>query len=309
MTPGAPRIQSKPTLELWAPNGQKAGMRYEGRRQSEQVEDRRGQGGGGRGPMMLGGGLGTLLLLLLVMFLGGDPQQVVEMTGAGQQSQGEYVSTPEDERAKELVGVVLADTEEVWTEEFAKLGLAYEKPRLVLFNDGVRSGCGFANAQVGPFYCPVDRTVYVDLSFFREMRDRFGAAGDFAQAYVIAHEVGHHVQKLLGTSDKVQAARQRMSQEEGNELSVRLELQADFLAGMWARKGQEKFQFLDDGDLEEALNAANAIGDDTLQKQAQGRIVPDAFTHGTSAQRMKWFSLGFRTGDIRQGDTFSTRNL
>lgn len=259
--------------------------------------------------MMLGGGLGTLLLLLLVMFLGGDPQQVVEMTGAGQQTQSDYVPTPEDQRAKELVGVVLADTEEVWTEEFEKLGLLYEKPRLVLFNDGVRSGCGFANAQVGPFYCPVDRTVYVDLSFFREMRDRFGAAGDFAQAYVIAHEVGHHVQKLLGTSDKVQAARQRMSQEEGNELSVRLELQADFLAGMWARKGQEKFQFLEQGDLEEALNAANAIGDDTLQKQAQGRIVPDAFTHGTSAQRMKWFSLGFRTGDIRQGDTFRTRDL
>lgn len=286
-------------------------MRWEGRRQSGNVEDRRGQGGGrGGGGLALGGGVGTLVLVVVVMLLGGDPRALLDMATQGSTQQGsEYVSTPEDEKLKELVGVVLADTEEVWEAEFAKLGRTYQQPKLVVFAGGVRSGCGFADAQVGPFYCPADLTVYVDLSFFRELSQRFGAPGDFAQAYVIAHEVGHHVQKLLGTSDQVNAARGRVSQEEQNELSVRLELQADFLAGLWAKKAQEKFNFLDPGDLEEALRAANAIGDDTLQKQAQGHVVPDSFTHGTSQQRVKWFRKGFETGDIRQGDTFSSSHL
>lgn len=287
-------------------------MRWEGRRQSENVEDRRAEGGGRRGGgLVLGGGLGTLVLVVVVMLLGGDPRALLEMANqAPVQEQGsEYASSPEDEKLKELVSVVLADTEEVWDEEFRKLGRSYQQPKLVVFAGGVRSGCGFADAQVGPFYCPADMTVYVDLSFFRELNERFGAPGDFAQAYVIAHEVGHHVQKLLGTSDQVNAARGRVSEAEQNELSVRLELQADFLAGMWARKAQEKFNFLDKGDLEEALRAANAIGDDTLQKQAQGRVVPDSFTHGTSEQRVKWFRKGFETGDIRQGDTFRARDL
>lgn len=259
---------------------------------------------------MLGGGLGTLVLVVIVMLLGGDPRALLDMANQAPQQQGsEYVSSPEDEKLKELVGVVLADTEEIWDEEFRKLGRTYQQPKLVVFTNGVRSGCGFANSQVGPFYCPADMTVYVDLSFFRELNERFGAPGDFAQAYVIAHEVGHHVQKLLGTSDQVNNARGRVSEAEQNELSVRLELQADFLAGMWARKAQEKFNFLDEGDLEEALRAANAIGDDTLQNQAQGHVVPDSFTHGTSEQRVRWFRKGFQSGDIRQGDTFRARDL
>lgn len=283
-------------------------MRWEGRRQSRNVEDRRGQGGG-RGGLVLGGGLGTLVLILIVMFLGGDPMQFLDMAQRQAPTTQTYQPTPEDEEAAAFVRTILADTEDVWHEEFRRMGRTYAEPKLVLFTEAVRSGCGFANSQVGPFYCPADQTVYVDLSFFNEMKRRFGAPGDFAQAYVIAHEVGHHVQKLLGISDEVQQARMSMSKRDANALSVRLELQADFLAGMWARKGQEKFRFLEPGDLEEALNAANAIGDDTLQKQAQGHVVPDAFTHGTSAQRVKWFRKGFETGDIRAGDTFNARDL
>lgn len=251
-----------------------------------------------------------LVIVVIVMLMGGDPRALLDMveTSAPQSSENAAPS-PEDEKLKDMVGVVLADTEEVWEEQFRAMGRVYEKPKLVLFSGGVRSGCGFADAQVGPFYCPADRTVYVDLSFYRELSDRFGAAGDFAQAYVIAHEVGHHVQKLLGISDEVQQARSRQSEADANAMSVRLELQADFLAGMWARKAQEKFSFLEQGDLEEAMNAANAIGDDTLQRKSQGRVVPDSFTHGSSAQRVKWFRKGFETGDIRQGDTFSARDL
>lgn len=272
------------------------------------MEDRRGQGGG-RGGIVLGGGLGTLILIVVVMLLGGDPRQFLDMAGQAQAPAEQYQPTPEDEQAAAFVKTILADTEDVWHEEFRKMGREYVEPKLVLFTESVRSGCGFASSQVGPFYCPADQTVYVDLSFFNEMKRRFGAPGDFAQAYVVAHEVGHHVQKLLGISDEVQQARQSMSERDANALSVRLELQADFLAGMWARKGQEKFRFLEPGDLEEALNAANAIGDDTLQRQAQGHVVPDAFTHGTSAQRVKWFRKGFETGDIRAGDTFNARDL
>lgn len=254
--------------------------------------------------------MGTLVLVVVVILLGGDPRALLDMTTqSSPQQSSEYVSSPEDDKMVTFVKKVLGTTEDVWSEEFRKIGQTYQNPKLVVFSDGVRSGCGFADAQVGPFYCPADSTVYVDLSFFRELNQRFDAPGDFAQAYVIAHEVGHHVQSLLGTSDQVNSARGRVSEAEQNELSVRLELQADFLAGMWARKAQDKFRFLDDGDIEEALRAANAIGDDTLQKQAQGRVVPDSFTHGTSAQRVKWFRKGFESGDIRQGDTFRTRDL
>jgi predicted metalloprotease len=251
-----------------------------------------------------------LLLVVVVLLLGGDPRGLLDMAGGGgsaapvPRSGPAVAPSPADEKLRRMVGVVLADTEDVWEEEFAAMGREYEKPRLVLFDTQVRSGCGYADSQVGPFYCPADRTIYLDLSFFRELSQRFGAHGDFAQAYVVAHEVGHHVQKLLGTSDAVQRARAGRSQADGNALSVRLELQADFYAGMWARKGQEKFGFLEEGDIEEALQAAQAIGDDTLQRRANGRVVPDSFTHGSSAQRMRWFRRGFDTGDMRAGDTF-----
>jgi predicted metalloprotease len=285
-------------------------MRWEGRRQSENVEDRRGAGGG-RGGMALGGGLGMLVLALVVWMLGGDPMSLLQQSGGGAAGgpAAEVQSTPEEERTVAFVKTVLADTEDIWREEFARMRKTYEEPKLILFRDTVQSGCGFAGAQMGPFYCPADRTIYIDLSFFRELHEKFGAPGDFAQAYVIAHEVGHHVQNLLGISGQVQQARQRASKVEGNELSVRLELQADFLAGMWARKGQQKFEFLEEGDLEEALRAANRIGDDTLQKQAQGHVVPDSFTHGSAEQRMRWFKKGLQSDTFDINNTFSTRDL
>jgi len=287
-------------------------MRWEGRRQSEQVEDRRGQsGGGGR---VMGGGLGMLVLVLVVWMLGGDPmpllKDMAQQGGTGMSTGGtSQPRTAEEEQAVRFVSVVLADTEDIWTEAFQKMGRQYEKPKLILFRDRVVSGCGQASAAMGPFYCPADKCIYMDLSFFEQMRDELGASGDFAHAYVIAHEVGHHVQKLLGVSDQVNQSRGRLSQEDYNRLSVRLELQADFYAGLWAKHGQEKFGFLEEGDLEEALQAALAIGDDTLQRKAQGRVVPEAFTHGTSAQRARWFKKGYETGDIRQGDTFRAREL
>ncbi len=287
-------------------------MRWEGRRQSDQVEDRRGQnGGGGR---VVGGGLGMLVLVLVVWLLGGDPMPLLQdmaQQGGTQMSTGgtNRPRSAEEEQAVRFVSVVLADTEEIWTEAFQKMGRQYEKPKLILFRGQVVSGCGQASAAMGPFYCPADKSIYMDLSFFEQMRDELGASGDFAHAYVIAHEVGHHVQKLLGVSDQVNQSRGRLSQEDYNRLSVRLELQADFYAGLWAKHGQEKFGFLEEGDLEEALQAALAIGDDTLQRKAQGRVVPEAFTHGTSAQRARWFKKGYETGDIRQGDTFRASSL
>ena len=283
-------------------------MRWEGRRQSENVEDRRGQGG--RGGVAVGGGLGMLVLVLIVWMLGGDPMALIQQTGGtGGSPAGEVQSSPEEERTVAFVKTVLADTEDIWNEEFARMGRTYEEPKLIIFRDTVQSGCGFAGAQMGPFYCPADRTVYIDLSFFRELHEKFGAPGDFAQAYVIAHEVGHHVQNLLGISGKVQQARQRAGEVEANQLSVRLELQADFLAGMWARKGQQKFDFLEPGDLEEALRAANRIGDDTLQRQAQGHVVPDSFTHGSSEQRMRWFKKGLQSDRFDPNNTFQTDDL
>jgi len=260
--------------------------------------------------MVAGGGIGTIIIVLLVMMLGGDPKEVLQ--GASQQS-GPAQSrelTKEEIEAKEFISVVLADTEDVWHSVFKnELRRTYKEPKLVLFSGQVESACGFADAAVGPFYCPGDNQVYIDLSFYDLMRTRFGASGDFAQAYVVAHEVGHHVQNLLGISDKVHEAQGRVSKEEYNRLSVRLELQADYFAGVWAHHAQKMKQILDRGDLDEALNCAAAIGDDALQKQAQGYVVPESFTHGTSEQRRRWFLKGWDSGRISDGDTFSARRL
>ena len=273
-------------------------MRWRGRTGSGNVSDRRGMGG----KLAVGGGLGGIVVLILSLLLGGNnPLETINLG-----TQGNYTpSAAEDERAQ-FVGVVLKDTEDVWNALFEQeFNADYQEPTLVLFSQSYQSGCGFASAATGPFYCPLDNSVYIDLSFADQLSQRFGASGDFALAYVVAHEVGHHVQNLLGTSGKVHEARQQMSEAQGNKLSVALELQADFYAGVWAHHNQEMNQVLEPGDIEEALTAANAIGDDRLQKQAQGHVVPDAFTHGTSEQRMYWFKKGFDTGDISQGDTFN----
>lgn len=284
-------------------------MRWMGRRQSGNIEDRRGQGGGRR--MAMGGGIGTVVIILVAMALGVDPRALFQGGGPAQpqQQQRQRIADPQEERLKEFVAVVLADTEEVWHEQFRRMGKTYREPKLVLFTGSVESACGYASAAVGPFYCPADEKVYVDLSFFDELDQRLGAPGDFAQAYVIAHEVGHHVQNLLGISEWVQSQRRQLSETEYNQLSVRLELQADFLAGVWAHYAQAKFKVLEPGDLEEAFQATQAIGDDRLQKRSQGFVVPDSFTHGTSEQRLRWFRRGFETGDMSQGDTFRAKDL
>lgn len=251
------------------------------------------------------------MLILLAMALGVDPRALFQGGGPAvpQQQQGQRIADPQQERLKQFVAVVLADTEEVWHEQFRRMGKTYREPKLVLFSGSVESACGFASSAVGPFYCPADEKLYIDLSFFDELDQRLGAPGDFAQAYVIAHEVGHHVQNLLGISDWVQSQRRQLSEAEYNQLSVRLELQADFLAGVWAHYAQAKFKVLEPGDLEEAFQAAQAIGDDRLQRRAQGYVVPDSFTHGTSEQRLRWFRRGFETGDLNQGDTFRAKEL
>ncbi len=280
-------------------------MRWRGREGSGNVEDRRGVSGGG---LAVGGGVGGIVIYLLYILLGGDPQQAAELLPGQKPGNGDYTSQqsiPKDDTLAEFTSVVLKDTEDVW----ANLLDNYQKPNLVLFTESVQSACGSASAAVGPFYCPGDSKVYIDLSFFRELKERFGAPGDFAMAYVVAHEVGHHIQNLMGTSEKVHSLQQRLSETEGNKLSVKLELQADFLAGVWAHHAQKMKNILEPGDIDEALIAANAIGDDRLQKEAQGRVVPDAFTHGTSAQRMYWFKKGYETGDIRQGDTFNNADI
>lgn len=273
---------------------------------SSNVEDRRGMSGGGK--FALGGGV-AIIALIIGLITGQDPTQLLNQVGGGSSSQ-EQVDTarPTDEGGK-FVSNVLESTEVVWDEEFKASGKEYKKPILVLFTGQVQSACGSASSATGPFYCPADEKVYIDLSFYNELKDRFGAAGDFAQAYVIAHEVGHHIQNLMGTSEKMQRMRGQLSETEYNKLSVKLELQADFYAGVWANHAQKMKGVIEQGDIEEALTAANAIGDDRLQKQAQGEIVPDAFTHGTSAQRMKWFKKGYDTGDLSQGDTFNTNDL
>lgn len=283
-------------------------MRWRQGRQSANVEDRRGMS---RGGMAIGGGLGGIVVLVIALLLGADPRQLLEqLPGDGQApaTQSSRPTNPEEEELRQFVSAVLADTEDVWKETFRQMGRQYREPTLVLFTDQVQSACGVAGAAVGPFYCPGDEKVYIDLSFYRELKTRFRAPGDFAQAYVIAHEVGHHIQHLTGTMDQVNTARRRVSEAEANQLSVRLELQADFLAGVWAHNAQKR-GVLEQGDVEEALGAASAIGDDRLQRESQGHIVPDSFTHGTSEQRIRWFRKGLESGDIRQGDTFSTRSL
>ena len=284
-------------------------MRWRGREQSENVEDQRGVSG--RGLALGGGGVG-IAVAILYLLLGGDPSQLIKLqqdTSVSTSPQPGTTAQDPDADLKEFVSVVLKDTEDVWSQQFQARGGTYTDPHLVLFTGEVSSACGLAASAMGPFYCPADSKVYLDLSFFNDLRQRYGAPGDFAEAYVIAHEVGHHVQNLLGITEKVDSMRGRVSEREYNKLSVRLELQADFLAGVWAHYDQETKHILEPGDIEEALNAATAIGDDRLQREATGRVMPDSFTHGTSAQRLKWFKRGFETGDLSQGDTFATNAL
>jgi predicted metalloprotease len=258
-------------------------------------------------PVMAGGGIIGVILVLVVIFMGGDPRPLLQQmqNQPAQQAPGE-VDPAQDEMAK-FVSVVLADTEEVWTSLFRAEGREYRKPKLILFRGQVQSACGFQSAATGPFYCPPDQQVYIDLSFYDDMERKLRAPGDFARAYVIAHEIGHHVQNLLGISDKVHSQQSRIGKSQANELSVRLELQADFLAGVWAHHAEQNWQILEPGDLKEALNAATAIGDDRLQMESRGVIVPESFTHGTSEQRTRWFIRGLKTGKLDQGDTFAVR--
>jgi hypothetical protein len=278
-------------------------MRTEGRRTSDNVEDRRGMSGG---KMAIGGGIGTIVIVLLVLLLGGDPSQVINTTQESTSTgSGPVSASPEEEAMKNFVSIVLAGTEDVWTKIFQQSNRTYQKPTLVLFRDQVQSACGYASGASGPFYCPGDQKVYLDLAFFDELKTKFGANGDFAVAYVVAHEIGHHVQDQLGILNKVNSERSRTSETRSNDLSVRIELQADFLAGMWAHYDQQMFNSLETGDIEEAMNAASSVGDDVLQKRYQGRVIPDSFTHGTAAQRKEWFRKGYTTGDFDQGDTFN----
>lgn len=275
-------------------------MKWQGRQGSGNIEDRRGM----RPGRMVGGGIGTIIIFLIVWLLGGDPSKLMNSFQEGGQTEQVATTAEEDEMAR-FVSVMLKDTETVWGKLFEKSGSTYRKPVLVLFRDEVNSACGFASAASGPFYCPNDEKIYIDLSFCDQLRTQFGASGDFAVAYVIAHEVGHHVQKLLGILPKIDHQRSAANQTRANQLSVRLELQADFLSGMWAHYAQEMLSTLEEGDVDEALNAAASVGDDRLQKMSSGRVVPDAFTHGTSAQRREWFRKGWESGDLSQGDTFT----
>src|SRR5687768_4623110 len=284
-------------------------MRWIGGRESSNVDDRRGIGAGG---IAVGGGILGAIVLVLQLLLGGggggeEGQIPIQIPGQSQEMTPEEKAA-DDERAK-FVKVVLGYTEDVWNQLFAQQGSQYREPTLVLFRGSVQSACGMASSASGPFYCPGDQQVFVDLSFYQELEQRFQAPGDFAMAYVIAHEVGHHIQKISGTTDKMDRLRQQLSREEYNKYSVMLELQADFLAGVWAHHAQQMKNILEAGDIEEALNAANAIGDDRLQKESQGYIVPESFTHGTSQQRIYWFKKGFQTGDLKQGDTFNDPSL
>lgn len=283
-------------------------MEWKGREQSSNVDDRRRSTGKTVGGI---GCLGTIIMLLLVWMLGGDPLQFLQQVDIQpQQTQQQHKPSAAEDELAQFVSVVLKDTEDVWSKIFReKYGREYVKPTLVMFTGSTQSGCGYASSQTGPFYCPADQKLYIDLSFYQELKNKFRAPGDFAMAYVIAHEVGHHVQNLLGIHDQVQSQRRRLSESEYNQLSVRVELQADFYAGVWANHAEEMKGILEPGDITEALNAAAAIGDDRLQKQSQGHVVPDAFTHGTSEQRVRWFKKGFDTGDVNQGNTFNTKNL
>jgi uncharacterized protein len=281
-------------------------MLWRDQRESENVEDQRGSGGG---RIAIGGGIGGVILVVAYLLLGGDPQALLDSQPQSQVSSRQVDSNAPRDEASKFVAVVLADTEDAWRDIFRQMGRQYEDPKLVLFSNETRSGCGFASGATGPFYCPADRRVYIDLSFYKMLRDRFGAPGDFAQAYVIAHEVGHHVQNLLGISSKMEAARGQVSESEYNRLSVRLELQADFFAGIWARHADRVKHVVEAGDIDEAIRAASVVGDDNLQRRSRGYVVPDSFTHGTSAQRVRWFRKGYETGDVRQGDTFTAQEL
>jgi hypothetical protein len=282
-------------------------MRWKGRQGSSNIEDRRGVRFGRAG----GIGIGTIILALVAIYFGQDPSVVLQgvQPSAPTSEEVPYQETPEEAQLREFVGVVLADTEEAWGEIFRQAGGTYEQPKLVLFSGAVESACGFAQAAVGPFYCPADQKVYIDLSFYQELQSRFGAPGDFAQAYVVAHEIGHHVQTLTGISERNMAARQRASEAEANALSVRQELQADCFAGIWAHNADRSRQLLEQGDIEEGLNAAAAIGDDRLQKQGRGYVSPESFTHGSSEQRVRWFKRGLETGSVGSCDTFAANSL
>ena len=285
-------------------------MRWKSGRRSSNIEDRRGASAG---PKLLGGGIGTIVLVLVAMYFGVDPTPLLQtMQGSGSASSSGTRPTAEDlknDPLADMVSVVVADTEDVWTEIFAAQGRRYQPPTLVMFTGATRSACGLGQAAMGPFYCPADKKAYIDLGFYDQMRTRFKAPGDFAQAYVVAHEIGHHVQNLLGISGQVHQMKQQMGQAEGNALSVRLELQADCLAGVWAIRADKARNILEAGDVEEALNAASAIGDDTLQRQSRGTVVPESFTHGTSAQRQRWFRTGLGSGDPDVCDTFSVDSI
>ncbi|HMR46743.1 MAG TPA: neutral zinc metallopeptidase [Bacteroidia bacterium] len=283
-------------------------MKWMGRRESDNVEDRRKFSGG---KIALGGGLVGIIIIVINLLMGGDPNQLLQQIQqqAATQTTSQEPSAADDEMAS-FIKVALADNEDIWKKIFRENKLEYREPKLVLFRDATQSGCGNASSAVGPFYCPADEKVYIDLSFFDELKSRFGAqGGDFAIAYVLAHEVGHHVQHLLGTSDKVHDMQNQLSETEANKLSVALELQADFYAGVWANQNQKLNNVLEDGDIEEALSAASAVGDDKIQKKSQGYVVPDAFTHGTSEQRMFWFKKGFQTGKLQEGNTFKELNI
>ncbi len=276
-------------------------MKWEGRQGSDNVEDRRGMGTSGK--VAIGGGIGTVLIALVVLLLGGDPSGIINQTATTTES-GQYEPTAEEQKMAQFVSVVLKDTETIWGKIFQESGSTYRQPTLVLFSGEVASACGYASASSGPFYGPGDEKVYIDLEFFANLQSRLGAYGDFAIAYVIAHEIGHHVQNQLGILNQVNSQRARLSETEANKLLVRLELQADFLSGMWAHYAESMLNTLETGDIEEAMNAAASVGDDVLQKKYQGRVYPDSFTHGTAAQRKEWFRKGYQTGDFDQGDTF-----
>jgi predicted metalloprotease len=288
-------------------------MRWKDERRSENVEDQRRIQPAG---IVIGGGIGTLILALVAIYMGADPRAVLNVlqnqqqnVPAAQQRQAGRPVDPAEEERVDFVKAVLGSTEDVWKDLFKEMNLRYDEPKLDLFTGRVNSACGLASAAVGPFYCPADQKVYIDLSFYKQLKDQFKAPGEFAEAYVIAHEIGHHVQNLLGLSEKVHAQQQRATKAEANKLSVMLELQADFLAGVWANHAQSSRKLFDPSDIDDGIRAAAAIGDDRLQLESQGYVRPDSFTHGSSEQRVRWFRKGFKTGDINQGDTFSAPDL
>jgi len=282
-------------------------MKWKGRGQSKNVEDRRGRSIGGLG--IAGGGIGLVVVIIITLMSGGNPGDILNnIQGGNTNEAAPYEETDEEKELADFVSVVLADTEAVWSEIFTDQGADYQEPAMVLYSGQVQSACGTAGASVGPFYCPGDYKLYIDLSFYDELQQKFNAPGDFAMAYVVAHEVGHHVQTLLGTNQKVNDLRGKLSEEEFNKYLIRLELQADYFAGVFAHYAEGQ-GYLEVGDIEEAINAASAVGDDNIQKKSQGYVVPESFTHGTSEQRMRWFKKGYESGTIEGGDTFNAKNL